>query len=212
MKSKRDVERSIQDMNLDTNPTADQRVLQDVLQAQASHRHWGLRVRGNTLKRAVAAVVLIGIGCALAQLARPRAVDLDALTQQVVASLQSSMQAEIETQVKEQLARQGQTYADAELDHLTEALYQKVAADLSTATGEILTAYDAGLQTRLLSLTQQLEAARRDDRRWIRAALDHLEGKRLQDRQQLKTGLLTLAARTYDLMDQEQTQPDATVH
>lgn len=212
MKSQRDVENSIQDMELDTHPAADQRVLQDVLQAQASQRRLGLftLAQGSMLKRAVAALVLVGIGCALARWAQTPAVDTDALTQQVVASMQASMRAEIQTQVRDQLSVQGQT--DGELEGLAQAVYEKIEAELATATRELLTAYDARTEARLLYLAQEVKAARQDDRRWMMAVLERFEAGRLQDKQQFRTGLMTLAARTYELMDQERPQSQTSVH
>ena len=44
------------------------------------------------------------------------------------------------------------------------------------------------------------------------ANLARFEEGRWPDKQQFKTGLLTLAARTYDLMDQEKPQAESPVH
>ena len=63
---------------------------------------------------------------------------------------------------------------------------------------QILAASGRITDRRLTELIEAIDAAQINERRWIAAALEHIELNRLQDRNQLIDGIETLAAQTDD--------------
>jgi hypothetical protein len=87
---------------------------------------------------------------------------------------------------------------------LKDEFQQQVRRDLMEFAAQTL-AY-AGSQTdqRLAELIQEIHTARVQDRKRVEEALQYLESNRLLDKRQFGSGLVTLAARTNELMNPQQ--------
>ena len=124
-------------------------------------------------KLAVAAVLLVLAGYAGARFAGP-AVDTNELRQQWRTELTASY-----VQLREELNQQHQK-------DLNSFAIQTLAIS-NTTTNQLLT-----------ELIQSISDAQTHERRWVLAALDQIEMNRIQDKDQLRNGLLNLALQTTD--------------
>jgi len=152
------------------------------------------------MKLAAAAVLMIGLGYLGGRLSAPEPLDAE----QLRADIESSMRASLELAIRQNLLKEMDTRWEsafaARSVELKDEFQQQVRRDLMEFATQTLTY--AGNQTnqRLDELAQQIYAARVQDRRRVAEALQYLESNRLQDRSQFGNGLVTLAARTNELL------------
>lgn len=142
-------------------------------------------------KLAAAAVLLIGLGYIAGQFSAPPP-DMKQLHADLETSLKSSL--------AEEMNRRWQPVFAASCVQLKDELHQQVRRDLAEFADQILTASGTLTEQRLMELINLIEAARMRDRRQVAAALEKIEFSRLQDKSQLGSGLVTLAARTDELL------------
>jgi len=152
------------------------------------------------MKLAAAAVLMIGLGYLGGRLSAPEPLDAE----QLRAGIESSLRASVEPAIRQDLLKEMDTRWDsafaARSVELKDEFQQQVRRDLMEFATQTLTY--AGNQTsqRLDELSQQIYAARVQDRRRVAEALQYIESNRLQDRSQFGNGLVTLAARTNELL------------
>ena len=70
--------------------------------------------------------------------------------------------------------------------------------DLNQFTAQTLSASAAVTNQLLEELIESINSAQTQDRRWVTAALQQIESNRLHDKNQLSSGLVTLAVYTDD--------------
>jgi len=154
------------------------------------------------MKLAAAAVVVIGLGYLGGRLSAP----LDA--EQLRADIESSLRASVEPAIRQELLKEMDTRWDsafaARSVELKDEFQHQVRRDLMEFATQTL-AY-AGRQTdqAIDELARKIYAALVQDRQRVAEALQYVESNRLQDRSQFGNGLVTLAARTNELLSPEQ--------
>ncbi len=155
------------------------------------------------MKLAAAAVLMIGLGYLGGRLSAPAPLDAE----QLRADIESSLRASLEPAIRQDLLKDMDTRWDsafaARSVELKDEFQQQVRRDLMEFAAQTL-AY-AGNQTdqRLAELIQQIHTSRVQDRQRVAEALQYLESNRLQDRSRFGKGLVTLAARTNELLSPE---------
>ncbi|MEA3224559.1 MAG: hypothetical protein U9Q07_01315 [Planctomycetota bacterium] len=151
-------------------------------------------------KLAAAAVLMIGLGYLGGRLSAPAPLDAEQLRADIESSLRASLEPAIRQDLlKEMDTRWDSTFAARSVE-LKDEFQHQVRRDLMEFAAQTL-AY-AGNQTdqRLAELVQQIYAARVQDRQRVAEALQYIESNRLQDRSRFGKGLVTLAARTNELL------------
>ena len=156
------------------------------------------------IKLAAAAVLMIGLGYLGGRLSTPQPLDAE----QLRADIESSLRASLEPAIRQDLLKEMDTRWESEFAtrsiELKDEFQQQVRRDLMEFAAQTL-AY-AGSQTdqRLAELIQEIHTARVQDRKRVEEALQYLESNRLLDKRQFGSGLVTLAARTNELINPQQ--------
>ena len=124
--------------------------------------------------------------------------------QELQAALESSLKSSLEPALRQQLYDEIDNRLQLALvtgrGAFKQELAQQVRADLETYVEQTLTAVSNLMEQRLMEFARMLEAARIKERQHVAAAFDYM-GSRFGD------GLVTLAARTDDLLGTEQAGP-----
>jgi hypothetical protein len=154
-------------------------------------------------KLAAAAVLMIGLAYLGGRLSAPAPLDVEQLTADIESSLKSSLEQAIRQDILKEMDTRWESAFAARSVKLKDEFQQQVRRDLMEFASQTL-AY-AGNQTdqRLAELIQQIDAARLQERLRVAKALQYLESNRLQDRNRFGNGLVTLAARTNELLSPE---------
>jgi hypothetical protein len=152
------------------------------------------------IKLAAAAVFLIAVGYATGRLSTPETLDMEELKAALEGSLKASLEPAIRQDLSAQLNEQWQSAFAVNSAQLKEELQQQVRRDLTEFAVQTLAASGNLTNQRLTELVQLIEAARRRERQQVTAALQQIE----QDKIRLENGLLTIAARTNELMGTKQ--------
>ena len=156
------------------------------------------------LKLAAAAVLMIGLGYLGGRLSAPEPLDAE----QLRADIESSLRPSLEQAIRQDLLKQMDTRWDsafaARTVELKDEFQQQVRRDLMQFAAQTLAYTGNQTDQRLAELIEQIHAARVQDRRRVAEALQYLESNRLQDKTQFGNGLVTLAARTDELLSAEQ--------
>jgi len=148
------------------------------------------------IKLAAAAVLMIGAGFIGGRLSAPEPLDVQELQAALESSLKSSLEPVIRRQLLDEFENRLQLALAADRDTLKQELARQMRRDLETFADQTLTAVSNLTDQRLMDFAQILEAARIKERQRVAAAFDYM-GSRFGD------GLVTLAARTDDLLGAE---------
>jgi hypothetical protein len=160
-------------------------------------RIWTAIFQSKIPKLAAAAVLLIVFGYGIAQLTAPRGLDTDQLHALEI-SLKSSLEPAIRQQLFQEMTQYWQAGLASSFARFEEGLQKQYRQDLTNFAIQTLAATNAVTNRRLEDLVNGINATQMEDRRWITAALEQMEYNRLQDKNQLATGLETLAIQTGD--------------
>jgi len=185
-----------------------QRTRRTLMNEQEQRESTAARIRkailkGTVAKLAAAAVILIGLGYVAGRLSAPRPLDVDELQAALESSLKSSLEPALRRELLEQVGERQESAFAANLTALKEELQQQFGRDLTEFAQTLATSRTLTDQ-RFRELIQLIEAARRQDRLHIEAALEKIELNRWHDKARLGNGLVTLAARTNELRRTEQ--------
>jgi hypothetical protein len=151
---------------------------------------------GRLMKLAAAAVVMIGAGFIGGRLSAPEPVNVQELQAALESSLKSSLVPAIRQELLSQMDDRWQSTLAASNTKVKDELARQVHRDLMEFAAQTLAASGTRTDQRLNELIQLIEAARIQDRRRMAAAFDYIESR-------FGNGLVTLAARTDDLLDSE---------
>lgn len=143
-----------------------------------------------TTKLAAAAVLLVGAGYIVGRLSTPRPPGLE--------QLYISLEPAIRQKVLEEVKHYWQASLASSYAQLRDELSAEYRRDLSEYAIQTLAVSGAMTNQRLEELIQAIDAAQRQDRRWVTTALELIESNRIRDKTQLSNGLETLAVRTAD--------------
>jgi ABC-type uncharacterized transport system fused permease/ATPase subunit len=143
-------------------------------------------------KLAAAAVLLIALGYAVGRLTTPQP-DME----QLHTALESSLRASLTKEMDQRWQKAFTAYCIKFKDELQ----QQVRRDLTEFASQTLAASNTLTEQRLIQLIELIEAARARDRLQVASALEEMELNRLQDKSQLGSGLVALAAQTSELRD-----------
>jgi hypothetical protein len=151
-------------------------------------------------KLAAAAVLMVGAGFIGGRLSAPEPMDV----QQLQAALESSLKSSLVPSIRQELLREmddrWQSTLTASQAQIKDELARQVRRDLMEFAAQTLAASGTRTDQRLNELIQLIEAARIQDRRRMAAAFDYIESR-------FGNGLVTLAARTDELLDAERAGP-----
>jgi hypothetical protein len=111
-------------------------------------------------------------------------------------SLKSSLEPAIRRQLQDELDNRLQTALVAEHDTIRQELARQVRRDLELFAEQTLTAVNNLTDQRLMEFARIIEAARIKERQRVAAAFDYIDSR-------FGSGLVTLAARTDDLLGAE---------
>jgi len=143
-------------------------------------------------KLAATAVLLIAIGYAVGRLSAPKT-DME--------QLQSALETSLRASLTEEMNQRWQRAFTANCIKFKDELQQQVRRDLTDFAAQTLAASSTLTERRLIELVNLIEAARERDRQQVAAALEEIEFSRLQDKSQLGSGLVALAAQASELFD-----------
>jgi len=179
----------------ETTDRAMERVRNTLTGKEKGREESGTRVRRflkkPITKLAAAAILLIGLGYAAGRLSAPPP-DMKQLRSALETSLKSSL--------AEEMNRRWQPVFAAGCVQLKDELHQQVRRDLAEFADQILAASGTLTEQRLMELIDLIEDARMRDRQRVATALEKIELNRLQDKTLFGNGLVTLAARTNELL------------
>jgi hypothetical protein len=153
---------------------------------------WSTIFKSNLSKLAAAAVLLIAAGFAIGRLTTP-APDME--------QLQSALESSLRASLTREMDQRWQKAFTAYCIKFKDELQQQVRRDLTEFATQTLAASNTLTEQRLIQLIELIEAARERDRLQVAAALEEIELNRLQDKSQLGSGLVALAARTSEFRD-----------
>ncbi len=155
-------------------------------------------------KFAAAAVLMIGLGYLGGRLSAPAPLDAEQLRADIEDSLRSSLEQSIRQDLLKEVDTRWESAFAAKTAELKDEFQQQVRRDLMEFAAQTLAYTGSQTDQRLAELVEQIYAARLQDRRRVAEALQYLESNRLQDKSRLGKGLVTLAARTNELLSPEQ--------
>ena len=186
-----------------------QQVRNTLMNEEQGHESTVVRIfkavfRSHISKLAAAAVLLIGLGFIAGRLLAPRPLDIEKLQAALESSLKSSLEPAIRQDMLEEVNNRWQSAFAANCAQLKDELQQQVRRDLIEFAAQTLTASGTLTDQRLMELVQLIETARIQDRRRIEEAFEQMELNRLWDKNRLGNGLVTLAARTNELLRKKQ--------
>jgi len=120
--------------------------------------------------------------------------------QELQAALESALKSSLEPTIRQEMLAEMddllQSTLTASQARIKDELAQQVRRDLTEFAAQTLAASGTRTEQRLMELIRLIEAARIQDRRRMAAAFDYIESR-------FGNGLVTLAARTDELLDAE---------
>jgi hypothetical protein len=152
------------------------------------------------MKLAAAAVLMIGAGYIAGRVSAPEPVNVQELQAALESSLKSSLVPSIRQELLSQIDDRWQSTLTASSDQIKDELARQVRRDLELFAEQTLTTIGSLTEQRLMEFARVIEAARIKERQRVAAAFDYM-GTRFGD------GLVTLAARTDDLLSTERAGP-----
>ncbi len=159
------------------------------------NRRFAIRSLG---RLAAAAAVLVLAGYTAGRLSAREPMSLEQLHDALVPSLAASLEPAIRERLIEDTRRQYQLALANTYVHLKEELTQQYRDDLNRYAMQTLAASNAVTNELLAGLMQTIDTAKAQDLRRIAQTLYEIERNRVQDKEQLASGLQTLAYRTED--------------
>jgi len=150
------------------------------------------------MKLAAAAVLMIGAGFIGGRLSAPEPLDVKELQTALESSLKSSLVPAVRQELLGEMNDRWQKTLDASNAQVKEELARQVRRDLEVFDEQTLTSVGNLMNQRLMEFARMIEAARIKERQRVAAAFDYM-GSRFGD------GLVTLAARTNNLLGAERT-------
>jgi hypothetical protein len=149
-------------------------------------------------KLATAAVLMIGAGFIAGRLSAPEPLDVQELQATLESSLKSSLAPAIRQELLSEMDDRWQSALAASNAQVKDELARQVRRDLAEFAAQTLAASGTRTEQRLMELIRLIEAARIQDRRRMVEAFDYIESR-------FGNGLVTLAARTDELLGTERT-------
>ena len=155
---------------------------------------------GRLMKLAAAAVLMIGAGFIGGRLSAPEPLDVQELQIALESSLKSSLVPAIQQELLSEMDDRWQSTLATSNVKVKDELARQVRRDLTEFAAQTLAASGTRTDQRLNELIRLIEAARIQDRQRMAAAFDYIESR-------FGSGLVTLAARTDDLLCAERGGP-----
>ena len=159
-----------------------------------------LRLPHLVAKLAAAAVLMIGAGYIGGRLSAPEPLDLKELQAALESSLKSSLVPAIRQELLSDMDGRWQSTLAASNAKVKDELARQVRRDLTEFAAQTLAASGTRTDQRLMELIELIEAARVQDRQRMASAFDYIESR-------FGGGLVTLAARTNELLGAERAVP-----
>ena len=156
-----------------------------------SKARWDMRW---AVRWTAAAVLLILAGYAVGRVTVAAPPDLE----QLQLSLETTLEPAIRQNVIRELNRDWRLALASSYLRLKDELSGQFRRELNAYTLHTLAASNAVTNELLTGLIEAINTAQAQDRRWVAAALEQVESNRLRDKNQLISGLQTLAAETGD--------------
>ena len=145
------------------------------------------------IKLAAAAVLMIGLGYLGGRLSSPEPLDAEQLRADIENSLRASLEPAIRQELLEEMDARWDSAFAAKSAELKDEFQQKIRRDLMKFAEQTLTYADDRMDRRLAELARQFYAARIQDRQ-----------RTAEGFEQVGSGLVTLAARTNELLSTKQ--------
>ena len=155
-------------------------------------------------KLAAAAVLMVGAGFIGGRLSAPEPLDVKELQAALESSLKSSRVPAIRQELLSEMDDRWQSTLAASNAKVKDELARQVRRDLTEFAAQTLAASGTRTDQRLMELIELIEAARVQDRQRMASAFDYIESR-------FGGGLVTLAARTNELLGAERAVPAADV-
>ena len=155
-------------------------------------------------KLAAAAVLMIGAGFIGGRLSAPKPVNVQELQAVLESSLKSSLVPAIRQELLSRMDDRWQSTLAASNVKVKDELARQVRRDLTEFAAQTLAASGTRTDQRLNELIRLIEAARIQDRQRMASAFDYIESR-------FGNGLVTLAARTDELLGAERAVPAADI-
>ena len=172
--------------------------VRDTLMSEKAIPKLRLRLPPILAKLAAAAVLMIGAGYIAGRVSAPEPLDVQELRAALESSLKSSLAPAIRQELLSEMDDRWQSTLAASHARVKDELAQQVRRDLTEFAAQTLAASGTRTEQRLMELIQLIEAARIQDRRRMAEAFDYIESR-------FGNGLVTLAARTDELLGTERT-------
>jgi hypothetical protein len=153
---------------------------------------------GGLMKLAAAAVLMIGAGFIGGRLSAPEPLDMQEFQAALESSMKSSFEPALRQEILAEIDNHLQLALATESNKLKEDLARQVRRDMDTYVEQALTVVGNLMDQRFMNFARMIEAARIKERQRVAAAFDYM-GSRFGD------SMVTLAARTDDLLDAERT-------
>jgi len=168
----------------------------DALMSEKAIPKLRLRLPHIVTKFAAAAVLMIGAGYIGGRLSAPEPLDVQELQAALEHSLKSSLEPAIRQELLSEMDDRWQSTLAVSNAKVKDELARQVRRDLTEFAAQTLAASGTRTEQRLMELIRLIEAARIQDRRRMASAFDYIESR-------FGNGLVTLAARTDELLDAE---------
>ena len=144
---------------------------------------------------AAAAVVLISAGYVAGRASAPGSPDVERLGALAAPVVTESVLADVEDRLA--------SWTEGNYARLKRELYALTRRDIRATLEQNAAVYEATLDKRLAELVKLIEATRALDRQRIAEALEYVEANRLEDRAQLRSHIVTVAARVNEPMPKQ---------
>ncbi len=167
---------------------------------RANTKIWRNIFKSPITKFAAAAVLLITVGYTVGRVSAPPPLDMEELKAALETSLKSSLEPAIRQDLLEQMNDRWQSAFAANCAQFKDELQRQVRRDLTEFAAQTLAASGTLTNQRLMELIRLIEATRRRERQQIEAAFEQIE----QEKIQLRSGLLAVAAQTNELLGTKQ--------
>ena len=153
---------------------------------------------------AAAAALLIAAGYLAGRLSTPGPSDIEQLEAALETRLRSSLEPAIRRDLLEEVTRSWQSALakyhaglNEQFNAFAAGLSEQHSRDLNEFAIKTLAASNAVTHQLLNDLVRTIATAQQQDRRWVSAALQHIELNRIGDAARLGTGLVSLAEQTH---------------
>jgi len=178
--------------------------VRDALMSEKAIPKLRLRLPHLVAKLAAAAVLMVGAGFIGGRLSAPEPLDVQELQAVLESSLKSSLVPVIQQELLSGMDDRWQSTLTANNARVQDELARQVRRDLELFADQTLTTIGNLTDQRLMEFARVIEAARIKERQRVAAAFDYIESR-------FGGGLVTLAARTDELLGAERAGPAADI-